>query len=167
MLEIAEQEAKEAGSVLVAFSESNIESVSYAVFVTYSEASESDPATCRLKIVEDAVGRVRLVEETDHLLFCSTVADAEIERKQLRVTANNGAISIHEQRDNKSSTYEFINDHGRWLVSKVELRYPEQDGRTEDIRVVNEQGVVPGSIERTRVSDFNARSANLIRKVVR
>jgi len=56
MLEIARQEAKDGEGVLVAFSESNVGSVPYAVFVTYSEANESDPATCLLKIAEGVAG---------------------------------------------------------------------------------------------------------------
>jgi hypothetical protein len=167
MREFAEQEAKRGGSVLVAFSESDVEPVSYAAFVTYAEASENAPATCRLQIAESVSGRIRVVEDTDHLLFCSTVVDPEIERKQLFVNASRGAISIHEQRDKKSSTFEFVKDDGSWVVSKVAFSYPEQDGRPGEIRVINEQGEFTGSTERTRVSDFNARSANLIRKVVR
>jgi hypothetical protein len=167
LVEIAKREAQEEGGTLVAFSESSFKSVPYFVTVTYSDASENDPATCRLKIAESVAGKIHVVEETDHLLFCSTVVAAEIERKQLFVNADQGAISIQEQRDKKKSAFEFVNDNGDWVVSKVAFNYPEQDTTTDELRVINEEGAFPGGMQRTRVSDFDARSAKLARNIVR
>jgi hypothetical protein len=167
MLELANQKAQENGNILVAFAESTGNAAPYAVLVSYSGADESDPATCRVQIVEGVAGKIHVVEETDHLLFCSTVADAEVEQKQLSVKANANKISIHEERDKKNSTFEFVKGNSDWVVSKVSFNYPEQNTDTAEIDVIHEEGSFPGSLARTRVSDFDASSANLIRKIIR
>jgi hypothetical protein len=165
MLQLARQQVKEKESV-VAIAESKIKSVSYAVFVTYSNADESNPATCRLRIIEGGARGGRVIEDTDHLLYCSTVVDAEIERKQLSVVADHENISIYEERDNSNSKFEFFKEGNDWVISKASFNYPEQSV-SADIRVIHAEGAFPGSLARTRVSDFDASSANLHRTVVR
>lgn len=167
MLVLAKQGAQEKGSTLVAFAESIIKSVPYAVFVTYSVADEHNPATCSLQIVERVGRTIRVLEETDHLLFCSAVLDANVEQEQLSVRAENDQIWIYEERDKKNSTFEFVHNGNDWVVRRVSFNYPEQSMDSADVDVINEEGTFPGSMARTRVSDFDASSANLTRKVIR
>ena len=167
MLEVAKQAARAKQSSLVAFAESTVDAASYAVFVTYSPANEDAAATCRLQIIENDRGRIRVVEETDHLLFCSNVVDAEVEQKQLSLVATKSQISLHEQRDKTNSTFEFVKSNSVWVVSKASFNYPEQNVGSAEVEVIHEEGAFPGSLAKTRVSEFDASSARLIRKTIR
>lgn len=164
--DLATQASLKHGRTLVSLAKSATGSIPYAVLVSYSEADDNNPATCHLQILESEAGKVRVVQETDHLLICSTVADANVERKQLSIKADKGRISMYEERDKKNSAFEFVKNNNDWVISKVIFNYPEANANTDDIEVVTEEGAFPGSLSRTRVADFDASSANLIKKIV-